>query len=55
MFQALHGGDLAGAQAYLAMNKWPRYSTTDRFAGLRWGVRKRLQQIVISASGLRIR
>ena len=27
----------------VAMNKWPRYSTTDRFAGLRWGVRKRIK------------
>ena len=27
----------------VAMNKWPRYSTTDRFSGLRWGVRKRIK------------
>ena len=25
------------------MNKWPRYSTADKFAGLRWGVRKRIK------------
>ena len=26
----------------VAMNKWPRYSNTNNFAGLRWGVQKRI-------------
>jgi hypothetical protein len=24
------------------MNKWPRYSNTNNFAGLRWGMQKRI-------------
>jgi hypothetical protein len=26
----------------VAMNKWPRYSNTNNFAGLRWGMQKRI-------------